>query len=232
MGRAFRAFVGDAAGLIALGQEQAALIAAAFVATYVALERDEPAEAVDLVEGNPGMTFDGRLLTEALAAIPAKVFLGLKQGWELDKALAFGRFAAHRTALTETMDAARQEQQHQMQESEVVKGWRWVTRGRGSCAVCLARADGTVFPVKQPLTGHPACSCQQLPVVAGVRETVNVPTGEQVFRSLSKEEQERLVGPKWAELLDKGVPFSRLVKVERHKEWRPSITQRPAEEVA
>lgn len=57
------------------------------------------------------------------------------------------------------------------------------------------------------------------------------PSGEQMFRGMTREQQDKLLGPEAAELVRQGVPFDSLVKhspMETEEDW---ITQRPLSEL-
>lgn len=221
----FRDFIPMAAGVVALGQEQAITLARAYLGSYVQAEvGEEPA----LTEPRAaGTTFDGRSLEEGLSATPAKVLLAIKIGRPVSDALRFGAFSATRFGATEVIDASRQELQQQMQDVDQVKGWRWNASGR-ACGFCTAKDDGTIYRPTAVLIGHAGCSCVQEVVVRGVDETVTRPTGKQVFESMTVEQQNQRLGETKAELIRNGsITFDDLIKVERHKEWRPTGTEAP-----
>lgn len=228
--RSFQAFVPSAAALVAMGQEQAITLADAFLTSYVSEEKDT---VVDLTAERipPATTFDGRRLEEALSATPAKVFLALKAGRSIDDALSFGRFSAARFAHTEVVDASRQELKVQMEAADEVRGWRWSAQG-SACGACLAADNGAIRSPSTTLIGHAGCDCVMEPVVTGVKERVQRLSGQEKFHALPVTEQNKRLGEEKAELVRSGaVPFSDLVKTERHEEWRPSITERPLEEL-
>lgn len=76
----YQAFVVDAARIIEMGQQQAALLSDAMLRGFIRLESGREEEITEPVAENAGYTTDGRRLTEVLAAIPAKVFLAIKLG--------------------------------------------------------------------------------------------------------------------------------------------------------
>jgi hypothetical protein len=230
LSRSFREFVPAAATLVGMGQQQAIILADAFLTAYVGAEKQTTVElAAEPIP--PATTFDGRRLEEALAATPVKVFLALKAGRPVADALAFGRFSAARFAHTEVVDASRQELKVQIEAAEEVRGWRWSAQG-SACGACLAADNGAIRSPSTTLIGHAGCDCVMEPVVAGVKERVQRLSGQEKFHALPVAEQNKRLGEEKAELVRSGaVPFSDLIKTERHEEWRPSITEQPLEEL-
>jgi hypothetical protein len=66
-----------------------------------------------------------------------------------------------------------------------------------AAATGAIRADDEVLPV------HEHCRCTSEPVIRGVREQVQRPTGHDIFESLSTQEQDARLGPA-AELVRTG----------------------------
>lgn len=225
----YQAFVGDAARIIEAGQRQAATYSDALLKGFIRLEAGREEEITEPVEDNAGFTTDGRRLTEVLSAIPAKVFLAIKLGRSTQDALAFGRFAASRTAVTEVMDAASQELAHQMKESPSVAGWRW--KSRGTCGACLAMDSGEVRSVAQPLNRHPYCQCVAEPVVRGVRERVKRETGHERFEAFPETKQDDLLGKKALLLRAGAIAWDDLVSKDTSAEWHPVLVETALKEL-
>lgn len=215
---------------ITAGQSNARLLTDAFLANYIGTETGEKGDLEQPVEDNEGFTTDGRPLGEAMGAIPAKVFLALKQGQPTHKALAYGRFAAARFVWTEVMDAANQELTHQMDALDEVKGWRW--KSRGTCGACLASDNGTVYPTSRPLNRHPSCQCVSEPVI-DVKERVHRETGIDRFQQMSQAEQDASLGKGLAELVrNDSVAWADLISKENPHEWHPLTVVTTLKEVA
>lgn len=225
----YQMFVTDAARIIEAGQRQAATYSDALLKGFVRLEAGRDEEITEPVEDNAGFTTDGRRLTEVLAAVPAKVFLAIKLGKSTEDALAFGRFAASRTAVTEVMDAASQELTHQMKESPSVGGWRW--KSRGTCGACLAMDSGQVLSLAQPLNRHPYCQCVAEPVVKGVRERVKRETGPERFKSLPVAKQDAMLGQKAKWLRAGAIAWKDLVNKDTSAEWHPVLVETALKEL-
>lgn len=226
IGGSFRAVLPNIGAVIRLGQGRAQDLSVAYFRRLAELETGRAAgrEPADLV----GKTVDGRPIGVALAATPAKVVMGLRRGWSTTKALTFARFAFTRTTQTTVMDTARAELRNQMKSPGVV-GWRW--RSRGTCGACLALDDGSVRGSGEFMRAHPNCECLPEPGF-DVEERIQPETGRERFMGLPKAEQDALLGHEKAELIRTGaIAWSQLVKTEQHKEWRPSITEAPLEQL-
>lgn len=218
--------------LVYQGQVEAIRSARAYVTTVVEMEAGQPFDLADPVAGNAGTTVDGRRVFEVLAATPARMGMALKRGRTVRDVARFGEFSLTRAAHTEIVDAARQEIAGQIQASDDLRGWRWVTSGTRSCPACLSRQDGRVRSGAEQLTGHAGCDCIQEIVLERVRESVKRPTGRDLFERATREGQDLMLGEGLAEVVRKDPSlFDRLAKVEQHQEWRPSITTRPLEEL-
>lgn len=230
LGGSFTSFVRGAARTITAGQANARVLSDVFLQNYIGTETGEQGELEDPVPDNEGFTTDGRPLGEAMGAIPAKVYLALKQGQPMPKALAYGRFAAARFVWTEVMDAANQELTHQMDALPEVRGWRW--KSRGTCGACLASDNGTVYPTSRPLNRHPNCQCVSEPVIEGAKDTVPRETGIDRFKDMSVAEQDASLGKGLADLVrDNKVAWGDLISQERPHEWHPLIVVSTLKEV-
>jgi hypothetical protein len=230
LGNTFQGFVRGAQTMTEVGQAQAKLLASAFIASYVTSETGTAAEIVEAAPNNEGFTTDGRSLGEAMGAIPAKVYLALKQGRSVQQALVYGRFAVNRFVQTEVMDAASQEMSHQFQELDLVQGWRW--KSRGTCGGCLAMDNGKRFDAARPLNRHPNCRCIAEPVL-NVPQSVQRDTGRERFFSLSEPEQDAALGKGIADLVRRGaVAWADLASTERPHEWHPLVVAATLKEVA
>jgi len=219
----YQAAIADAAAIVTVGQDGAATLARAYMLTMSRLELGE-GQLAPALEDNAGQTADHRSVAEGLAATPAKVFLALQKGKPLDQAIRFGQFSAARFGQSETLDAGRLEIGSQLEALGL--GWRW--RSRGTCGACMSMDDGRTRKGGR-LNAHPSCECVQEPDFGGDLER---PTGRDRFDQLSRAEQDAALGAETAELLRSGkLGWDELVKVERFKEWRPIIVQRPLEDL-
>jgi hypothetical protein len=227
----FDAWVPLAARIITGGQRTAQSLAGGYFRGLARLEvgevpKDATPEPEDEIEF--GYTPDGRKLTAALGAIPAKVWTALNGGSTFDEAIAFARFAARRTATTSVMDSARFELTARAQASGKVTGWRW--RSAGTCPACMAMDDGAVRDADY-LPAHPGCQCVPEPAFKGERRAVGR-TGRDRFDAMGHAAQDALMGPDVAEgIRDGSVAWEDLVRHETSHKWRRNITTAPTSEI-
>jgi len=90
------------------------------------------------------------------------------------------------------------------QVPDLIDGWTWfsVLDPMTTCASCFAQ-HGKKYPVTQPMATHPNCRCVAVPATKSweelgfgeTPESVQITPGEQVFRSLPKEQQALVLGP-------------------------------------
>ena len=151
--------------------------------------------------------------------------------------MALGR--ARVIARTEFHRAYRQANREQYAASDVVKGWVWKANlDSGTCPVCIAMG-GTEHPTSELLDGHPACRCSMVPLTKTWSElgfgtgefdhpaALDVPNGEDWFRTLSAEQQHRILGPGRAKLYNNGTPLSSMVQQTHSPLWGSMRTLRP-----
>jgi hypothetical protein len=224
----FRAFVPVAAELVAGGQRDAQAATAAFYATYTGAELGTSRPTPTPRPGIAGTTVDGRPLRAPLAAVVPATYLAIKSGRPLAQALGFGRYAAIRIAGSEASDAAWRELLGQLAADDAAAGWTWVSSGR-SCGACLAQADNRTRPATQRMGRHAGCDCTAAPVMAGAADRVRRPTGREAFNRMTPAEQAATFkaggAEKAAAIRDGRIELEDLVRVERHADWRATITE-------
>lgn len=205
----FRAFIPQAAEVIALGQQQAQALAAAFIAQYVETETGRAFRSAPTSSDVPGTTRDGVDIRTALSGSIAAVWFSLQTGMDVTQSLERGRHIVSRTTGLTVSDAAEREQVHQAEQAPAVrltgtlrsvpigpapsnqsllKGWTWVTVGR-TCAACLSQQDGSVRPWTQRGRRHPGCDCVRSPAIVGVPDTIRRQTGAEIFDAMTPDEQ-------------------------------------------
>lgn len=232
---AFRAFLPLAERTIALGQQQAQAIAAAFLVQYVESQagrafRSEPV-AADIAARAPS----GAPLSEALSQAVGVTWLALRQGRPEREAMGLGRLYVGRLAGRSVSQAAEAEMAHQADRSRgLVRGYEWVTVG-DTCPACLAYQDGSVRPWSETVMRHNGCDCIKSPVLVGVPDEAPRPTGEDLFRRMSPEQQAAIfksAGAEKAELVRNGqATLADFAVIDRTPGGRV-VTEAPLEAVA
>lgn len=215
MDDAFKAFTAQAAGIVELGQRHAIELTTAFLGRLSELETGARPESEPESE-IPGFTADGRPLSKAVAATPAKVYLALKQGRPFEVAMAFAKMSIGRLARTEVFDAA-----DRRQAELGVTQWRW--RSRGTCGACLAMDDGNTMT--GDLERHPNCACIREPTF-DAPDRFQRASGRDRFLAMSVKEQDRILGPEKAEAIREGlISWDALVHVEQFRKWTPAVVE-------
>lgn len=108
-------------------------------------------------------------------------------------------------ARTEILRAYRESSRLQYAASpDLIDGWTWFSTldPMRTCASCFAQ-HGKKYPVTQPMATHPNCRCVMLPATKSweelgfgdTPESVQITSGEDVFRRLPKEKQALVLGP-------------------------------------
>lgn len=178
------------------------------------------------VDSVAGLSRDGRPLREAWQSPPIKAKVVMSEGGTVQRASAEARSAALRQADVDTYFGARGPMSALLGAAAAAVGYTRVTGGN-ACGACLGAADGSVFSTDDIFEFHANCDCVAEPVLEGVPDLVQRPTGQEIFDNLSSAEQNRRLGEKAAEAVRGGVPLTSLVghaPMENEKDW---ITQKP-----
>lgn len=187
------------AAAVAGAQTEAVRATAGYLTAYLATETGRRSRAVAIdTRRYAGVSRDGRPLAEAFESALIGVRAALAQGRPVEEALRSGlgrgqRIVgvdldhAHRSALMDTLD-----------RDDRFAGWERVTAG--TCGACLALSGSTTGSFDT----HPGCNCTPQPRVRGVPTVVKVATGIELFRALSRDEQDARFGPERAEALRAG----------------------------
>lgn len=107
-----------------------------------------------------------------------------------------------------------------------ITGYTRVTGGN-ACGACLGAADGTTFSTADVFEFHANCDCVAEPVLLGVPNQVQRPTGQEIFDNLSRAEQDRRLGESAAEAVRGGLPMKALVGHEPVGDDSDWLTQKP-----
>jgi hypothetical protein len=208
--------------VVAGAQTEAVRATAGYLTAFLATEGARSRPVLIDTRRYVGVSRDGRPLAEALESPLVGVRAALAGGKSPYEAIKFGLGRAtrmvgvdldyaHRTALTDTLDA-----------DDRFDGWARVTSG--TCGACLSLSGSTgEFDV------HPGCSCVAQPRVRGVIDRFPVATAAVLFERMTREEQDSKLGADTAEALRAGdIDFPDLVQKNRLKTGDTDfITQRP-----
>lgn len=211
----FDRFAIFAAATVGSYQARQAILADSYVASYLSSELGERIAPQGISTAPYSLTDEfGRSIRRALEPPVYTFKLAILKNVAVPIAQKLGSARARRIATTMIAHAGRAAMTDLMTESPYIDGWVRVARGT-ACGACLALADGRVHETDEPFRGHPNCRCVQEPVLVGDRGSVSRPTGQQIFNSKSKAEQDALFegrgGAAKADLIRGGMPLTELV---------------------
>lgn len=210
---------------MAASVEQAQIAAvratAAYISLYLSSETGKRQRGPQIdARALPGLSRDGRPLTESLRSPLIGVKAALKDGKTPEDALKIGLNraarmvgvdydAAHRTALSEAIKS-----------DDRFDGSERSTRG--TCGACAA------FSGTPRMEIHAGCACVEQPRVAGALNRFPLPTGAAIFAAKTAAEQDEMLGPQAADAVRKGtVEITDLVEVSPLATADDFITQKP-----
>lgn len=218
--------------VVAAGQLEAARMSAAYLAAFLTVELGQPVGTTGLDwRARTGRTTDGRPVGAVLAVSLMTVKQLISRRRPPADALRAGHARALRVAMTEPMESSRAALDEAITTEDRVIGWRRVTSS-APCGACIGAATGAIQETDQLLLAHPRCRCTKEPVVRGVREHVQRPTGQAMWDAMSPGEQDNLFagtgGKAKADLIRSGdASLADLVDHQHHHEWHDTITERP-----
>lgn len=208
--------------VVAAGAAQAAALSGAYLGAFATSELRRtitvpPPPAPEPSGGDIGS-----------AVIAAKVAAGYRRPDR--EILAAGLTRARAIAAWQVAESARTALADAMTESDVVVGWRRATSG-APCGACLAAATGAILDTEDVPEAHTNCQCVAEPVIRGVRDLHPRPTGEEIFDSLTAEQQDALFagrgGAEKAHLIRSGTPLSALITRSTMAAQADQITETP-----
>lgn len=220
-------WIARASATLATIQTAGVRLSGAYLAAYTRSELARPVNppALELAR-YAGVSRTGKPLAEALVTTVITVKQAIGAGTAPDEALERGRTQAARLAVTETVSAARAALGDAMRASDRVVGWRRVTGG--GCGACLAAATGAIHADDEALPVHDNCQCTTEPVVAQARDTVQRPSGLEMFRAMPVEAQDAALGPQLARAVrDGSVDFHEMAGTSPMDAIADQLTQRP-----
>lgn len=204
----------DAATItLAAAQRHGVQLTTSYLTVFLSAELGKPTTpAVHIVPDLlAGKGMDGRPLDEVLLPALFTVKIAIGQRRTFSEALTMGLNRALRTAAVEYEAASRSALDQLLAGDQRVAGWRRVTSGN-ACGACLAAATGAIQREQTTMPVHAHCRCTKEPVVRGVRERYQRPTGRETFDAMTSGQQDALLGVEKADLIRSGqVPFDRLI---------------------
>lgn len=154
-----------------------------------------------------------------------------------------GRTRATMIARTELLDAHRAASLAQNKtNADVLTGWEWLSAlDKRTCPACWAK-HGTIHKLdERGPDGHQQCRCTRLPATQSwkdlgfdIEEPPSLmPSAQDVFNSMPREDQLAVMGKTRLELLDSGaVDWSDLAMKRENTGWRPSWVPTPVSDLA
>ncbi|MGN6413798.1 phage minor head protein [Flexivirga sp.] len=154
-----------------------------------------------------------------------------------------GRARATMIARTEMLDAHRAASLAQNKaNADVLTGWEWLSAlDKRTCPACWAQ-HGTFHRIdERGPDGHQQCRCTRLPATQSWKDLgFNIeepdslmPSAQDVFNSMPREDQLAVMGKTRLDLLDSGsVDWSDLAVKRENPGWRPSWVPTPVSNLA
>jgi hypothetical protein len=161
-----------------------------YTAAYASQELGQRARPARTRPGNYSTGLDGREIPDVLAAAGIEVKTALKDAKAPEAALALGLGRAQRTAGFEIVQTGRLAQRDAMQRPEVSGGAARSPPARAARA--WAAATGAIHPVGDMPKVHRHDRCVAEPVIRGVRDRVERPTGEQIWHRMTPAAQDTI----------------------------------------
>lgn len=159
-----------------------------------------------------GVASDGRPLASLLQQPLITTLTGIKGGAPPARALASGRFVLDMIGRTQVADAGRVGVGTAIAGHERATGYTRLVVG-GTCARCLILA-GRHYRWNAGFQRHPRCDCVHIP--SAEDSPGDVTTDPQAyFRSLSRAEQDELLGAAGAAAVRSGADMARVVNARR-----------------
>lgn len=146
----------------------------------------------DDVAAHIGRDLHGRSLDRSMTSPWVAMLWQLSRGSGRTSATSTGAAFAARTTRGAVMGCSQRVLAEGMTVEPSVESFRRVTSGSSPCLACLARSDDTV-PAGADMELHDNCRCTQEPVLRGIPERVQRPTGSERLRQMSAAELASLV---------------------------------------
>jgi hypothetical protein len=209
---------------VSRAQLEGVRLSAGFLAAYLRSESGRgTVPAIDSTR-YVGRSRDGRPLDEALRSPIIGVLAALKDGKAPQEALNLGLVRARRSVSFEALQTPRDALLDAIAKDPRTDGFQ--RQVAGTCGACMALSGEPNMEV------HPGCQCLPVPRVVGAVAVVAIPTGIELFRSLSRQQQDETIGAEAAELVRGGASLDDFVAHSKTDSDQPAwITQKPAQDV-
>lgn len=180
-----------------------------------------------LADGSPVAQVIALAELETGSKIRDTLIKGVALGWnprrmEREARKVAGQVLSHvlRIHRTEALRAFRETNyQTRQTNSEFFRGWVWLSAANlRTCASCWAM-HGSKHKSDERMDEHPNGSCVERNLIVGFPDP-EIPTGEQLFKKLSRAEQGKILSPGKLEAFRDGkITLSDLVHVSKSRAW-------------
>jgi hypothetical protein len=201
--------------LTILGTSQATAAASAglYVDDVLAAEGVSSESAGRILPGSfAGIASDGRPLASLMLSPSIAALRQIEAGAKPQQALATGRFTLDLITRTQVADAGRVAVGTAIAARPQVTGYVRMIVGK-TCSRCLILA-GRRYQWNAGFRRHPRCDCRHVPVAEDVPGDVQTDP-DAYFRSLSRAEQDDLLGKDGAEAARAGADLAQVVNARR-----------------
>ncbi|MCF2130121.1 hypothetical protein L1I79_27365 [Strepomyces sp. STD 3.1] len=210
------AMAGEAGALIAAaavsGQLSVAEAASAYIAAQMAAQGASTLSDAALLAGAFAGIAPGGGPLESLLYLPA---IGVRRrvaaGMPAEEAMIGGLVDMSMYTATAIADAARGADQVAMATTRSCVAYVRVVH-LPACSRCIVLA-GQIYPHSEGFLRHPNCDCQTLPLAE--KEWPDVPTPQQLFAQLDKEQQQRVFTAAGARAIRAGADLGQVVNARR-----------------
>jgi hypothetical protein len=211
------------ATVVAAAQAEGVRAAAGYLTAYLTSEQQRPARAIRIDASRyAGVSRDGRALRDALRSPLIGTYAALKDGRPPEDALRIGLARATRMVSIDVDHANRTALLDAIAADDRFAGWERATAGTCGACMALSGTTGSRFRV------HPGCNCQPQPIVAGAPNNFPLLTGVELFRRMTREEQDAQFGPDKADALRTGaVLLADLVAISELETQDDFVTEAP-----
>ena len=196
------------------GQVRAAVTGQVFVDATVAAAGLEPRPVARIpAAGFAGRSAAGTPLVGAVDTAPVVVKRGIAAGRTVEDAAAAGGALVEHIVRTEVADAGRGSAEAAIRLEPQIVGWeRYVNLP--ACGRCIILA-GRVYRRSEAFLRHPSCDCSHRPLTSREARDDTEQEPSQLFRDLTREQQDRIFTADGARAIRSGADLSQVVNARR-----------------